>query len=258
MRLVLRLAGTPHRFPLHYHNLVQAAIYEAMGPKWADIVHGCGFPVDGRPFRLFTFSRLMGRYEISPDHRWIAFPAGCTLVVSSPIDDLIAAITHQLLIQSTMQIGEVAVDVTALEGQTFDAIDPHSVLYAVETLSPITVHSLCNRPNGRRFTQYHHPHDPRFAELVKTNLVRKQLALSEWLGTPKQSESPGAFEMFPLKVRRHALRYHQIVIEGYSGTFAFSGNPSLIKIGLEAGFGSNNAQGFGCVIPLQVQGGPSC
>ncbi len=255
MRLILHLAGTKYPLPLHYHEFVQAAIYHAMGPRWADHVHNRGFPINGRPFRLFTFSRLMGRYVLSRHHQTITFPEGCMIVISSPVDDLIAAIAQQFLQHSTMQIGDVSLDITRIEGQTVDAVNPAAPLYALETLSPITVHSLTETSEGQRFTQYYPPHDPRFAELLRNNLLRKHRAFTHWTGKLEHLNDSAALEVFPLKVRKHVLRYRQIVIEGYSGTFALSGHPSLIQIGVEAGFGSNNAQGFGCVTPLHVQGG---
>lgn len=65
-------------------------------------VHDVGFEGDGRIFRHFTFSRLLGRYEMTPDRSNIRFPQGCHWVVSSPLDDVLGAMATGVLLNSIL------------------------------------------------------------------------------------------------------------------------------------------------------------
>ncbi|MCY0885603.1 MAG: CRISPR-associated endoribonuclease Cas6, partial [Firmicutes bacterium] len=73
------------------------------------------------------------------------------------------------------------------------------------------------------------------------NLTRKHMALFGCEGP-----SPAGFLWRPRgRVQLHVVRYQDIVVKGYSGVFEVQGPPELLQIGLDAGWGAKNAQGFG-------------
>ena len=53
--------------PLHYNHIIQGMIYKAINTQLAIFLHNKGFQNKGRSFKLFTFSRLNGRYEINKE-----------------------------------------------------------------------------------------------------------------------------------------------------------------------------------------------
>ncbi|KJS47026.1 MAG: CRISPR-associated protein Cas6, partial [Peptococcaceae bacterium BRH_c23] len=51
--------------------------------------------------------------------------------------------------------------------------------------------------------------------------------------------------------KMHILEYKGGIIKGYSGMMELSGPPELLQVAIDAGLGSKNAQGCGC---LEVMG----
>ena len=79
LRIVLEFQSSEESLalPLHYNELIQGMIYRNLEEALAGWLHDGGIPLGKRHFKLFTFSRLMGRYRIGQDAegRSITFPA---------------------------------------------------------------------------------------------------------------------------------------------------------------------------------------
>lgn len=227
--------------PYHYLEWVQAAIYHAMQPAVAQAVHDVGFPVDNRPFRLFVFSRIQGRFQIAKDT--IAFTYPVRLVIASPLKLLIQQFVNALVAENEFRIGP---EVCRLTSVSVDDTEIQNSRVRVNTLSPITVHSTMTKHDGRPYTVYYHPKEHEFEEQILQNLLRKYIAVK---GTPLllHKTSP----LFRLRVKNepklHIVKYRQTIIKGYSGVFDIEGPTPLLQVGWDAGFGDRNSQGFGLV-----------
>jgi len=58
----IRLRGeSPLLLPKHYNHILQAFFYKNMDPQIAKFLHDFGFIFGGRRFKLFTFSKVMGK-----------------------------------------------------------------------------------------------------------------------------------------------------------------------------------------------------
>lgn len=118
-------------------------------------------------------------------------------------------------------------------------------------LSPLTVATTEQGPDGRRIKHYVRAHDERFAWLVAANLREKYQAL--YGQEPEDDEFHFAFdEAYIQQVggydsRRisRLVQYKETNIKCYLARFLVSGNPELIRLGWECGFGSASSQGFG-------------
>lgn len=244
MRLSIQFAPACSPIPIHYHAALQGALYDAMDPEVFALVHDKGFVGRGHTFRLFTFSRLMGRYQIR--NGCIAFPQGCELVVSSPVSAVLEGLVGRLTSHPSLTISASTLSVVGIKSQSLSIPSGDSSLVIIDTLSPLTVHRTIPRTNGRPYTRFYPPQDPEFSGLVRSNLVNKRASLpldKEFSTNDGETE----FAIHPIRVRRHIVRYGKLVLEAYGGQFAISGDRDLIQLGVDAGFGSNNAQGFGCV-----------
>jgi len=155
--------------PIHYHYWLQSAIYHVMEGEIADQVHTQGFEGDGRIFRLFTFSKLLGRYELSKDKKYIRFPEGANWIVSSPINDILGSIAGGLLKQLTLRIGATGAEITGIQ-----VSHPHvrSATIHVRTLSPVVAYSTLFRRDGSKYTVYLQPGEPEFRRNVVENLQK--------------------------------------------------------------------------------------
>ncbi len=237
LTLTLSFAGDGLQLPIQYNYWVQSAVYKILDPEYAEQLHGKGYSGGGRIFRLFTFSRLMGSYRLDRQKGKISFFGPVCLVIASPMVEFCEQMASVLAKEGRMQLGKQVVEVEKVEVES-----PRITSSAVEvfTLSPITVYSTFDKPEGGRYTCYFDPQERSFSELIHENLTRKWEAIQ---GEPYSGEKT---KIEPLgKTRLHILRYKGTVIKAWSGRFRLEGDPALMQVGLDAGFGAKNAQGFG-------------
>ncbi|WP_053959472.1 CRISPR-associated endoribonuclease Cas6 [Sulfobacillus thermosulfidooxidans] len=227
--------------PYHYVEWVQAAIYNSMQQNVAQAVHDMGFPVDGRPLRLFAFSRIQGRFRVNKET--IAFTYPVRLVIASPLKLLIQQFVNALVSAHEFHIGP---ETCRLASVSVDDIDIQTSHIRVRTLSPITVHSTMTKADGRPYTVYYHPKEHEFEEQVLQNLLRKYIAVT---GSPflLDKTSPPFRLRLKNEAKLNIVQYKKTIIKGYSGLFDIEGPPALLQIGWDAGFGDRNSQGFGLV-----------
>lgn len=238
MRLV---AGSA--VPLQYNYLVQAAIYAALPADMAGHLHEQGYEAGGRRYKMFAFSRLLGRYVLNRENRTINFPDKVTLVISSPDIKFFHYLINNLLSQGQLRLGEARL---AIEDVRFSEQLVEGDTLLVRTLSPVVAYSTLLRPEGGKYTCYYQPGEKDFERIVAANLAKKYAA---YHGFP----APGdAVQVRALdRPRLHVLDYKGSVVKGYTGRLRLSGPRELLQMALDAGLGSKNAQGFGCVEKLE-------
>ncbi|KJS87111.1 CRISPR-associated endoribonuclease Cas6 [Desulfosporosinus sp. BICA1-9] len=266
MRLNISLKFPPTEgFPIHYHYWLQSAIYHVMEGGIADQVHSQGFEGDGRIFRLFTFSKLLGRYELSKDKQFIRFPEGANWIVSSPINDILSSIAGGLLKQLTLRIGGICAEITGIQ---VSHPNVQSEIIRVRILSPVVAYSTLFRGDGSKYTVYLQPGEPEFRRIVSENLLKKWDGIRAWNQVEKKDENESSYPMNNASdqlegerrgvnlhmlnnPKMHILEYKGGIIKGYSGMMELSGPPELLQVAIDAGLGSKNSQGCGC---LEVMG----
>lgn len=89
MRFEIELVADPAEetvLPIQYNHLVQSMLYQSLDSDFAGFLHGQGFKSESRKFRLFVFSRLLGRFKIDKTNDTIIFQCPMKLIVSSPIN----------------------------------------------------------------------------------------------------------------------------------------------------------------------------
>jgi CRISPR-associated endoribonuclease Cas6 len=65
MRIKLKFYSEgPLVIPVQYNHAVQSLIYNNISEELAEFLHEWGFVLNGQRFKLFTFSRLEGRFRI--------------------------------------------------------------------------------------------------------------------------------------------------------------------------------------------------
>lgn len=235
-------APGPLAVPVHYAHLLQGLIYRQMeNPVLRSYLHKYGFPLEKRRFKLFTFSRLMSeaaRYDKAC--RRMVFSPPLKLVICSPIPFILQELGTGLLRQGRVRLGDCSLEVKEM-ASAMPRVLGNTV--RVRMLSPLVVYSTLPIPEGRGYTYYYSPFEPRFAELVGSNLAKKHLLVH---GYPANEE---AFAIRPIGVETRHLkvtRYKDTIIKGWMGEYELSGDPGLLQVALDAGLGAKNSQGYGC------------
>ena len=240
MRLYITLLPRePVVLPIHYNHILQSAIYSNLGSKLGSLIHDEGYEHDSRTFKPLTFSRLNGTYRLDKTSGRISFDGPIRLVVSSPVEDICHSLGTRLVLEGSIELAGQHVPVDSVEARSPVVL---SNVMTVTTLSPIVVYSTLTKADGSRYTCYFQPGESEFERLASRNLIKKFQAILE-------ADSPeGTLLIRPLRQPRlHIVYYKDTVIKGYSGRLRLEGPKELILLALNAGLGSKNSQGFGCL-----------
>lgn len=241
MRLRLRFAPVEGicALPVHYNQVIQGFIYRHLAPEMAISLHDEGFVEGNRRLKMFVFSRLMGSSIVRDGQ--IIFANEFSLVVASPEVGFLESLALHVMDAGEVRLGENQVRLASVE---VAAEEEYQCPVLLQALSPITVYSTLLRADGKRKTYYYSPFEPEFSEQVVCNLQRKWRVLS---GSEVSTE--GAY-VKPYRVstrNQHIALYRGTVIKGWSGLYEVYLPEPLFRMALDAGLGSKNSQGFGCV-----------
>lgn len=238
MHICIQLNGTEDIvLPLYYNHIVQGFIYKMIDRELAEFLHNKGYG-DGRKFKLFCFSNIMGKAHIDGENKNIVFKPPVKLEVSSPDEHFCESFANTIL-KKEAKLGNNILEVESIEINRQDVLDDKVIL---RTLSPITAYSTLMRPDQRKYTCFFQPGEDDFNRIVEENLRKKYFAYTG-LQPPKSSV---IFE--PLtQPRLHIVKYKDYVIKGYTCKLSVNGPRELLQMAIDAGLGSKNSQGFGCV-----------
>ncbi|HHW39898.1 MAG TPA: CRISPR-associated endoribonuclease Cas6 [Syntrophomonadaceae bacterium] len=242
-------APGPVAIPVQYSHLVQGLIYRHLdNPVLRNYLHDQGFVLEKRRFKLFTFSRLLGK-EVRYDREkgCLVFTPPIRLLICSPIPFILQELGTGFLKEGSVRLGNAR-----LEVMKFSTAAPRvrQAALRVRMLSPLVVYSTFANGDGKKYTYYYSPFEPRFADLVAENLAKKHLLI---YGRSAQSEG---FALRPVGVRdsdQKVTYYKETVVKGWMGEYELSGDPGLLQVALDAGLGAKNSQGYGCCIPVVEQ-----
>jgi CRISPR-associated endoribonuclease Cas6 len=239
MRLVIELtadAGKSISLPVQYNHLIQSAIYDALAPDFAGYLHDRGYESGGRSFKLFSFSRLIGKYRLNQGE--IIFETGIKLVIVSPVQEFCQHILNGLLTASGLRLGNRILSIVSIKAELPQVAGEFLKL---RLLSPTVAYSTLFKASGEKYTCYFQPGERDFTKIAAANLRKKYEAC--WRKSPPEGE----VTIRPVgQSKLHVIQYKGIVIKGYSGILILKGPSELLQITLDAGLGSKNSMGFGC------------
>lgn len=231
--------------PVHYNHLLQGAIYKVIDPELSAFMHDRGYQSGSRRFKLFAFSRINGKFDISKEKNTLRFYGDLELTISSSADDFCQSIANGLLSKGEIRLGRNCIIVKSVAAEQFTATDEQII---VRTLSPVVTYSTFLRPDGRKYTCYFQPGDPDYDSLIENNLRKKYQA---FYGKEASSGKVKVKKLGPIKM--NIVNYKGTIIKGYSGRMKLSGPQELLQMALDAGLGSKNGQGFGCVEQVRLR-----
>lgn len=244
--MYLTITLEPHRdpfsLPVQYNRHLQSTIYRGLSKEVGGFFHDTGFEYESRRFKLFTFSRIIGKGTLDKANSALVFSGPISFVVSSPIKQFCSSLATGLLKMGNVQIASEEFSVSSVQVAE-PKIETSSIL--VRCLSPVTVYSTMTRYDGTKYTVYFDPREPEFGRLVLSNLSKKyELLVQEGPpGDPPFGISPRGTPKLAV------LEYKGTIIKGYTCRFLLEGPRDLLQVALDAGIGSKNSQGFGCIVP---------
>lgn len=239
IELTLKGKNTPGlSVPIHYNTMIQGFIYHNIQSQLAEFLHNQGFTYEKRVFKLFTFSKLQGKYILDQQRGRILFNEPPHLLITTVFEALSSGLINGFLLGERFQLGNQPVEV--LDVKVFETPLPKGPCVVV-TKSPIAVYSTEDKPDGRSFTHFFKPGDFNYNHLITNNLIKKHQA---FYGVPMEGE----VKVKPLnRMVMRKVFYKNTPTQAYEGRLLLSGTPELLRMGLAAGLGSRNSQGLGCI-----------
>ncbi|MGC8893238.1 MAG: CRISPR-associated endoribonuclease Cas6 [candidate division WOR-3 bacterium] len=225
--------------PIQYNHILQGIVYRHLEKAIADNLHEKGFPREKRHFKLFTFSRLQGRFQIEGEQ--IHFTDQIKWSVASVHTDFLESLVLNLVREKSLLVGHNPCVVDGVEVLFL----PKAEWMVVRAISPITTYSTLYDAEGRKKTYYYSPLEKEFPRLISENLLKKYEA-----AYGQKPEENWCLLVKPLRVGARdekVLKFKGTVIKAWNGLYELSGPPELLKIALDTGLGSKNSQGFGMV-----------
>lgn len=226
--------------PIQYNHILQGFIYKNLtDDALRKFLHEVGFKNGKRSYKMFTYSRLFGKYQINKEKKTIIFESPVRLHISSLVDDLVNDLSTSLFKSDRLILGKKEIELASINAE-YPVFNERKL--KIEMLSPIVTYSTV-KIDGKTKTIYYSPQDSIFSEKIKENLIRKYTAIHG--KAPKDEEF--VIEYVGRKEpKRSVIRYHDTIINGFNGSYTVKGNPELIRLGYFVGIGSKNSQGFGC------------
>ena len=256
-KITLQILHPGQLLPLSYQYELSSWIYSLIrnsNSGFAEFLHDKGYVTDKKRFKFFTFSNLYvpPPFEIQGDRmkvnsREISFVA--SFLVPQTAQDMVLG----LFGGEAFRIGDKisAVDLKVKGAEIRRPFTPQTGPVRITTTSPLLLAKAYTLPNGKLRHQYLAPTDEGYADLFFQNLHQKyQTAQAHQLVNALSDNTPCTFRLLNRPVKRRTIRIKAFTpaetrVVGYNYQFELTGPWELIRLGLLAGFGGENALGFG-------------
>lgn len=267
IKLSLRQVRANQLIPINYQYALSSFIYrtiETSDNEYSKWLHEKGFMSGSKKFKMFTFSKLY-----LPDSEVTDLYEKKYLKINGDKAELIVSMlsnkTMEHFIIGMFEDKKVKVFDRNIESDfhinTVELI-PEPVFgetMTFRTISPIVI-SKSTQYNGKISQTYLSPEDEDYSECFIKNLEGKLLALMEnnidinFLGDFRLHEDDpcivsyetiGNIKSKLITIKEDSLEESKV--KGFFLGFKLTGNPAVMKLGYEAGFGKLCSQGFGCV-----------
>jgi len=256
-KILFRVKHPGQLLPLSYQYELSAWIYKLISSSnsaFGEFLHSRGYTSGNKRFKLFTFSNLYvpPKYEIEGDRMRI-YSEEISLVVSFLVDQAAKDMITGLFQHQELRLGD-RVSQLDLAVQRVQALHPPEIkdsMVRLRSTSPILVSEPQIREDGKLWHNYLHPSDEKYEQYFLKNLIDKYATAQKHLLAAPYPDPPAlSFRLlseWPKKrgIRIKAFTPAETKIIGYLYDFEVTAPPEVIRMGMLAGFGGENALGFG-------------
>ena len=226
--------------PVNYQRQLQSFIYRTISPHLASFLHNKGFEFGKRKFKLFTFSRVFGKFRFDGERGQIEFKTPVSFYLSTIYPIIAEEFTENLVKADDIKIGKNTLFLSSVE-VFMKKINSKKI--KIKMLSPVVVYSTLKKADGTKKTYYYSPFESEFSDLISKNILKKYTAYYGQKPVEKD------FKITPLKVseKRNLIItvYKNTIIKSWTGIYELEGSPELLEFSYCTGIGSKNSQGFG-------------
>jgi CRISPR-associated endoribonuclease Cas6 len=259
IKIEFKLSGKRQVLPLNYQYPLSAWIYKVLARadmKFAEFLHEQGFRMENqKTFKLFTFSNLQFPTNtfrvIKGTDRMEIFAERAKLILAFQIPVTAEKFVSGLFSDQRAEIGDriskIEMEVGTIEMLALPVLAERMI---IRTLSPVVV---SKKTETDKQEQYLKPGDLEYEALFFKNLTDKHNAYNRHISQDEELFEPANLHFRCLSQNPKsqlqlikAFTDAEVKVRGYRFDFEIIAPPSLIKTGLDSGFGAMNALGFGC------------
>lgn len=255
IKIILEVTEYASLLPFSYQYEISSWIYgliEKGDKDFARFIHYNGYDLGKRKFKLFTFSNLrVPRYEIVGDRMKI-LSREVELTISMYLKDIGEPLIKGLFANQEVVIGDQISQVRMRVRQ----IDMLPLVISTDrlrlrTTSPMMVGKPSRTKGGKLSHEYLHPQNGDFSYYFQQNLLQKYDTICKHNLIESLDRTPSVgfnlLSSHPKKrgilVKAHTPAETKVI--GYLFDFEIFAPKELIELGILAGFGGQNALGFG-------------
>jgi CRISPR-associated endoribonuclease Cas6 len=255
IKLSFRNPGSNTSIPIDYQYYLASWVYSVIksgDEQYATFLHEQGYKPhesSNKLFKLFCFSNLLVDSYSIQKHRSLltihddVFHLRMRFKVDETLENFIKGIfTDQRLTLKSSFNEMVHFDITSVETTRLTIPEDKA---RIRTLSPIFLSKIVDNN-----TKYLSPEDKEFENTLFQNLLDKYIAAGgtipqEWTNATQKISLPPYVKIRSKKNDIKKGSDRPIEVKSYTFDFDIEAPKELIEIGLLAGFGRDNAMGFG-------------
>ncbi len=242
--------------PLSYQYELSAWIYKlisASDSAFGRFLHTQGYTSNNKRFKFFTFSSLyVPEFEIQGDRMKILSP-NISFVVSFLVQQAAQDMIIGLFQNQQLRLGDriSQVDLSVEQVHTLPTLKIEKSTVKLRATSPLLVSQPEEKENGKLQHQYLSPAQKNYSHYFWKNLfdkhhtAQKHQLIGDWPEKPVP-----IFRLLSTSPKKRGIRIKAFTdaetkIIGYMYDFELTAPPEIIRMGMLAGFGGENALGFG-------------
>jgi CRISPR-associated endoribonuclease Cas6 len=232
--------------PINYQYELASWIYKTIAAgdeQYASWLHGNGFSLGSRNFKLFCFSHLnVPKRKVTGDRLHILSPTvsfKLSFLPERSTEEFIKGVFQNQTLILGDRLSKVQLRVESIALEPARELTSWGVFH---TLSPVVVAAA----RLDRTKEYLTPTDCRYGAMLIGNLKQKY---KTYYGHDHADTVTPAFELLG-QAKQKGIMIKQsdlnpIKVIGYQYTFRLSADAALLKMGYDTGFGEDNSMGFG-------------
>jgi len=254
-KITLQCQDVKPVIPINYQYELSAWIYKVIhhaDAEYAAFLHQHGHQAPSRKtFKLFSFSQLdVPKRRIEGDRLHIG-SREISFVIGFYIDRSAEEFVRGLFMQQHLRLG----DRESQARFTVQTVEVRPIKLPTGS-EPLRIRLLSALVIGRKRPDeqqeaYLHPEDPDFGKFLFVNLLDKYAAATGQPAPVWWDSSRFSFRVVGLELRSQLIKIKsdttaQTRVKGYRFEFELDAPRELVELGLLAGFGKMNGEGFGC------------
>lgn len=239
-KITLQVSKKGLIIPFNYQYPMSCWIYNLIRQsdnQFSDFIHNIGYEFENKRFKMFSFSNL---YEFGYDATKFGLKIKSETVVFKIgflSNEIALNVIQALFSQQQLRLGQTHFKVknVSVFNQTVE-----TETIKLRTKSPLVIKNYNQK--------YLEPYEDEYENIFENNLKRKYAIAAEKGWLPKRELNQKlSIRLLSKKPKKQGIRikHEKNQVIGYQYQFELTAPKILIETGLLAGFGSQNAQGFG-------------